>query len=74
MCRLTVVNAEENSNSGQVVLFPKASAINEGAIIDADSGEKYERGSEEYKAIIKFTTKPEYAMFADVDWLLEHSC
>jgi DNA-binding transcriptional regulator YhcF (GntR family) len=76
MCKVTEHSLNSdliiNKNLGQEkILFP---SFGTGDLkIDANSGLKYELGSLEMKAILKFISKPENKMLADEAWLLANS-
>lgn len=79
LCRVVKHILKKNKETGKLekgpedVIFPSFILERKGVHIDADSGVKYERGSDQLKAILKFTSKQENKHYVDEKWLLEFS-
>ena len=54
-------------------LFPGLIFRNKGISIDADSGVKYAKDSEQYRAMQKFLSKEENSNYVDEKWLRDHA-
>jgi hypothetical protein len=79
LCRVAQHKMQKNKETGilergpENLLFPPMFSEKRGLHIDAESMVKYERGSDQLKAILKFLSKPENKIYVDEKWLLDNS-